>query len=104
MTDSATREGAPAGAARSSKLTRAIDVVGWTRIRRGALLLYFLALVVVIATVGVPIGRNEIALLSVLPLVITRLGAGWRALGPGLGRLGAVHRGADLLRQDSRRC
>ena len=81
MTDSATREGAPAGAARSSTLTRAIDVVGWTRIRRGALLIYFLALVVVIATVGVPIGRNEIALLSVLPLVITRLGAGWRALG-----------------------
>lgn len=81
MTDSATREGAPAGAEQRSTLMRAVDAVGWTRIRRGALLLYLVALVVVIATVGVPIGRNEIAILSVVPLAITRFGAGWRSFG-----------------------
>ncbi len=81
MTDSATQEGAPAGAVHRSTLTRAIDAVGWTRIRRGALLLYVVALIVVIAAVGVPIGRNEIAILSVLPLAITRLGTNWRAFG-----------------------
>src|SRR6476646_6232723 len=81
MTDSATREGAPAGAEQRSTLMRAIDAVGWTRIRRGALLLYLISLVAVVATVGVPIGRNEIAILSVLPLAITRFGAGWRSFG-----------------------
>lgn len=81
MTDSATREGAAAGAEQRSRTMLAVDAVGWTRIRRGALLLYLVALVVIIAAVGVPIGRNEIALLSVLPLAITRLGRGWRDIG-----------------------
>ena len=81
MTDSATRRG---GARRCGTIVDA-----HARDRRGGLDPHpswrpgalCRRLVVVIATVGVPIGRNAIAILSVLPLAITRLGHGWRALG-----------------------
>ncbi len=54
--------------------------VGRRQVRRAAAALYFLALAVIIVHWGVPTGRQTIAVLLVVGLATTRIGAGWRAL------------------------
>jgi membrane-associated phospholipid phosphatase len=92
MTDSATDEVASAGGSTSagpvteaarerSALGRAIDAVGWHRIRVGAFVVYLAVMCVIIVTTGVPTGRRAIAMMTVAGLATSRLGYGWRSLG-----------------------
>jgi hypothetical protein len=60
---------------------RAVDQVGWARIRRGAVIGYAVAWVVLVLAFGVPSGRNIIAVLLVAGATIPRIGYGWRAYG-----------------------
>jgi hypothetical protein len=89
VTDSDLDEVAPAGTSTHltdrplqdrSTLMRGVDTVGWDRIRLGTGALYALTLLGIVLAVGVPTGRQTIAVLIVIGLAITRLGQGWRRL------------------------
>lgn len=53
----------------------------WTWIRRVAGLVYLGVLAWIVIEFGIPTGRQAIAILIILGLLITRIGHGWRALG-----------------------
>ena len=64
-----------------SPIMRVVDQVGWPRIRRGAVVLYALAWLLILIEFGVPTGRNVISVLLVTGATIPRIGYGWRAYG-----------------------
>jgi hypothetical protein len=72
---------ASAAEGKRSPVLRAVDHIGWTRIRRAAVLGYALAWLVILLSSGVPTGRNIIAVLLVTGATIPRIGYGWRAYG-----------------------
>jgi hypothetical protein len=78
-TESESAEPAPPRA--RSPIMRAVDHVGWPRIRRGAVIVYALAWLAILLGYGVPTGRNIIAVLLVTGATIPRIGYGWRAYG-----------------------
>jgi membrane-associated phospholipid phosphatase len=53
----------------------------WTWIRRAAGLVYLAVLAWIVVEFGIPTGRQAIAILIIVGLLITRIGHGWRALG-----------------------
>jgi membrane-associated phospholipid phosphatase len=70
-----------AAVARRSGVMRGIDAVGWRWIRIAALAVYIAVLVGVLIEVGVPTGRNSIAIIMISGLAISTIGRGWRRLG-----------------------
>lgn len=58
-----------------------IERIGWTRVRRAALGLYFVVVAWIVVVYGVPTGRQTLAVIVVGGLILTRLGQGWRRVG-----------------------
>lgn len=75
MTDATSEELASAGSDLSGSLW---GQVGWRGVRRGVFAVYALVLLSVVLSVGVPIGRQAIALIIVVGLSIGAIGVGWR--------------------------
>ena len=68
----------------NTAVTPAADELRWHRIRRWAAVAYVVALIVLVALVGVPTDRGSLLLIILAGLGIPCLGRGWRAFGRAL--------------------